>query len=105
VYRITVFYEEPSDAVAFDAYYQSNHTPLVLQIPGLRRFTTSHPRSLTGTGPWFVAEMWFEDRVAFKAAIESAEMQAAADDAPNLATPHVIVSGRVHEAAAPTPSE
>jgi uncharacterized protein (TIGR02118 family) len=54
----------------------------VLAVPGLRRFTLSHPRPLGGGAVLhLVAEMWFDDADALGAALRSPEMADAAADA------------------------
>ena len=52
------------------------------------RFTTGKPRSLGRTGPphYLVADLWFETAESLKAALKSAEMQAASADVANFAT-------------------
>jgi uncharacterized protein (TIGR02118 family) len=79
--RITIQYGTPTNAEAFDAYYTETHVPLASRLPGLRRFIQSHPRGLGGEAPYFVAELWFDDAEALKAAMQSPEMAAAAADA------------------------
>lgn len=48
--------------------------PLASKLPGLRRLTRSHPRPMGDEAPYFVAELWFDDREAMKAALKSPEM-------------------------------
>ena len=45
VHRITIQYAVPADAPGFDAHYRDVHVPLASKLPGLRRFTVSHPAS------------------------------------------------------------
>lgn len=81
MHRITIEYGAPGDPAAFDAYYSERHVPLASTLPGLRRFTWSHPRGLGGEAPYFVAELWFDDGEALRAAMKSPEMAATAADA------------------------
>jgi uncharacterized protein (TIGR02118 family) len=81
MHRITIQYGEPADAAAFDKHYQEVHVPLASRLPGLRRYTVSRPRGLGGPAPHLVAELWFDDGEAMKAALKSPEMAAAATDA------------------------
>ncbi|MEJ7833993.1 MAG: EthD family reductase [Nocardioides sp.] len=97
-HRITIQYAVPDDPEAFDAHYRDVHVPLVAPIPGLRRFTTSRPRGLGGAAPYFVAELWFDDGDALKAALRSPEMAAAGADAEGLGVPMTMFSGEVVEA-------
>jgi len=87
VHRITIQYALPADAAGFDAHYRDVHVPLASKLPGLRRFTVSHPRALgTGDAPYLVAELWFDDAEAMKAALKSAEMAATGADAEHMRT-------------------
>jgi uncharacterized protein (TIGR02118 family) len=104
VYQLTVLYNQPEDAVAFDKYYDDVHTPIATKIPDLQRFTVNRP----GPGPdgnppafYLVAVLEFTDEAAFGAALSSAEGQAAAADVAKLATtgatmlagPSAVISG------------
>ena len=81
MHRITIEYGTPADTEAFEKHYAEVHVPLASTLPGLRRFTTSHPRGLGTDAPYFVAELWFEDGDALKAALKSPEMAATGADA------------------------
>lgn len=82
MHRLTIQYGAPADAAQFDAHYRDVHVPLALAVPGLRRFTLSHPRPLGGDAVLhMVAEMWFDDADALKAALKSPEMAKTAADA------------------------
>lgn len=83
MHRITLEYGVPADPAAFDAHYRDVHVPLASGLPGLRRFTVSTPRTLVAREPvHLVAELWFDDAAAMKAAATSplmAEVSADAD--------------------------
>jgi uncharacterized protein (TIGR02118 family) len=81
MHRITILYGAPADPDAFERHYTEVHVPLASTLPGLRRFTRSHPRGLGGDAPYFVAELWFDDGEALKAAMTSPEMAETAADA------------------------
>lgn len=81
MHRITIQYGAPTDPEAFDQHYAQVHVPLGSKLPGLRRFLRSHPRGLGSDAPYFVAELWFDDADALKAALKSPEMAATAADA------------------------
>ncbi|GAA1953981.1 hypothetical protein GCM10009798_11480 [Nocardioides panacihumi] len=81
MHRITIEYAGPADPAAFDARYREAHVPLVLALPGLSRFTMTHPRGLGGEAPYLVAELWFDDADSMKTAMRSPEMAATAADA------------------------
>ncbi|MDH2412525.1 EthD family reductase [Nocardioides sp. CER19] len=105
VHRLTIQYAAPADPAAFDERYEHEHVPLVRAVPGLARFTLSRPRALgpaTGSGtdgaPYLVAELWFADAEAMKAAMKSPEMAEAAAHAEGFATPMTRFSSEVVEA-------
>ena len=85
MHRMTIQYAAPADAAGFDAHYRDVHVPLASKLPGLRRFALSNPRVLgPGDAPYLVAELWFDDADAMKAALKSAEMADAATDAQEM---------------------
>jgi uncharacterized protein (TIGR02118 family) len=81
MHRITIEYGAPAEPGEFDRYYTETHVPLASTLPGLRRFLHSHPRGLGSDAPYFVAELWFDDAEALRAAMKSPEMAAASADA------------------------
>ena len=81
MHRITIQYGAPADPEAFEQHYTEVHVPLASTLPGLRRFIRSHPRGMGGDAPYFVAELWFDDADALKAALKSPEMAETAADA------------------------
>ncbi|MFD0683481.1 EthD family reductase [Actinomadura fibrosa] len=96
--RLTVQYFSPADPDAFDKGYQERHVPLVRAVPGLKRFTLTHPQALGGDAPYLVAELYFEDADALKASLTSPEMGAAAQDAATYdVASTVMFSGEVTE--------
>lgn len=100
MYRITIEYGTPTDTEAFDAHYTEVHMPLASSLPGLRRFSTSHPRGFGSVAPYFVAELWFDDAEALKTAAKSPEMAETAADAQTFdVTSMTMFSGEVHEIA------
>ena len=85
MHRIMIQYAVPADAPGFDAHYRDVHVPLASKLPGLRRFTLSHPRALGGgDAPHLVAELWFDDGDAMKAALKSPEMAETGADAEHM---------------------
>ncbi len=98
MHRITIEYGAPIDAEEFDRYYRDVHVPIAAKLPGLRRFTTSRPRGLGTASPYFVAELWFDDADALKAALKSPEMAAAGADARTFEVESMLMfSGEVAE--------
>ena len=85
MHRITIEYAAPADAEGFDSHYRDTHVPLASGLPGLRRFTLSHPRALgRGDAPYLVAELWFDDADAMRAALKSPEMASTGADAEHM---------------------
>lgn len=96
--RITVTYGQPTSVEEFEEHYANTHIDLVKALPGLARFTTSHPTSLNGgESPYFVAELWFADEAALKAALTSPQMAAAGEDAATLPATMTMYIGEVDE--------
>jgi len=81
MHRITIEYGAPADTDTFEQHYREVHVPLAARLPGLRRFTVSHPRGLGTPAPYMVAELWFDDADALKAGLTSPEMGETAADA------------------------
>ncbi len=81
--KFIALYEKPQDVSAFRQRYMEQHIPLVARLPGLRRYELSW---VTGGPPGsqpryhLVAELYFDDMAALKAALKSPEGQAAARD-------------------------
>ena len=96
MHKITVQYFDPANADDFEAVYRERHVPLVRAVPGLERFTISVPH---GDGaPYLVAELWFADGDALRAARASAEMAAtSADSAAYDVARRVIFVGSVED--------
>jgi len=85
--RILVLYNAPTDAQEFEQHYREIHIPLVLKMPGLRRFVTSrNVTPLDGEPYHHVAELDFDDMDALGAAFASPEGQATAEDVPRFAS-------------------
>ena len=86
--RAFILYGQPNDPAAFDRYYRDTHIGLAQRFPGLRRYTISGGlQAVQGKSPYrLVAELDFDNRAAFDAALASPEGQAAVDDLSNFAT-------------------
>jgi uncharacterized protein (TIGR02118 family) len=75
----------------YQDYWLNVHAPLIARVPGLRRYVQSH--SLPGAYGDFpqaydgMAEAWFDDVNAYRAAVASPEWQAAVVDAANFIGP------------------
>lgn len=95
MHHITIQYGEPADTETFERHYSEVHISLASKLPGLRRFSRSHPRGLGGEAPYFVAELWFDEADALKAAMKSQEMAATADDAQGMGVPMTMFTGEI----------
>ena len=87
--KLLVMYGHPTDPAAFEAYYDSKHTPLARKVPGLRRLETSRGGINTPRGPSSyhrIAILHFDSLAALQAGIASPEGQATAADLKNFAT-------------------
>jgi uncharacterized protein (TIGR02118 family) len=87
VIKLTVIYEQPADADAFDKHYLQTHTPLVRALPGLDRFEVAFTLPDAGgeAAPYhLIAELYFPDAETMQAAMASPQGAALAADAPNI---------------------
>ncbi len=79
--KLVALYKQPADPAAFDKAYFDTHIPLIQQVPGLQRTViTRFTRTLMGDGLYMMAEMYFADQDALKAAMRSREMAAAGEN-------------------------
>ena len=97
MHRVTVQYAAPADPDSFEQRYRDEHVPLARTLPGLRRFSLSRPRGMQGEAPYLVAELWFDDADAVKAALKSPEMARTGEHAAGLGASMTIFSGEVSE--------
>lgn len=97
MHRVTVQYAAPADSAAFDQRYREEHVPIASKLPGLRRFALSHPRAMQGDAPYLVAELWFDDADAMKAALKSPEMGETGAHAATLGADMTVFTGEVEE--------
>ena len=79
--KLVALYKKPPDPAAFDDAYFRTHLPLMGQVPGLRRTKiTRFTRTIMGEGLYLMAEMFFDDEAALKAAMKSPEMAVAGEN-------------------------
>ena len=80
----------------FLSYWQGVHAALARKLPGVRRYVISPAVSLPGTRgqPRFdgLAELWFDDLEAFRAAFATPQGRAAVADLANFAQTEALVS-------------
>jgi uncharacterized protein (TIGR02118 family) len=87
--KLTVLYDHPADPEAFDKHYLATHAPLVRALPGLDHFEVAFAQAgADGAPPRYhlIAELYFADGAAMRAAMTGPEGAALAADAPNVAT-------------------
>lgn len=87
MYKLIALFAHPENVEEFNRHYDEVHTPLMRKVPGLKDLVvTRNLRSFGLDSPWYlVAEMIFEDRDAFKAAMASDENKAAGKDVMSFA--------------------
>jgi uncharacterized protein (TIGR02118 family) len=92
--KLFAIYNQPSDPIAFDAYYFSKHVPLAKTIPGLLSYevTRGNILGLQGKHPaYLVATLVFESLQSIATAMNSPEGQATAADLSNFASAGVEI--------------
>ena len=79
--KLVALYKAPPNPEAFEDSYFNTHLPLMNKVPGLQKtvITRFNP-ALMGDGFYMMAEMYFTDSSALKAAMKSPEMAAAGEN-------------------------
>lgn len=86
--KLIATYQQPSDTVAFDAYYFQKHAPLAKTLPGLRSYEISRGDVMGVTGKhgvYLVAILGFDSLDAIMQALSSEQGKATAADLANFA--------------------
>jgi uncharacterized protein (TIGR02118 family) len=80
--KLVALYATPEDKAAFEQHYRNVHLPLASRMPGLRKCELGWVKGSPGGEPRYhlVAELYFDDMAALKAALKSPEGAAAAKD-------------------------
>ena len=79
--KLIALYKQPQDTAAFEDAYFNTHIPLIQKVPGLEQIKfTRFTRNLMGENFYLMAEMFFKDADALKAAMRSPEMAAAGEN-------------------------
>ncbi len=80
--KLVALYKKPADAAAFDDYYFNTHVELANKMPGLKKVEISKVTGAPGGEAeyYLMAELYFENMDALKAAMSSPEGKAAAKD-------------------------
>jgi uncharacterized protein (TIGR02118 family) len=87
VVKLVALYKKPADVNAFERHYREIHAPLARKMPGLKRMEVCRFTGSPGGEAKFylMAEMYFEDMGALKAALGSPEGKAAGKDVMSFA--------------------
>ena len=88
--KLVVLYTQPDDADAFDEHYLGKHGPLVNSVPGLERWEGARFIAAADGGEQTyhrMAELYFTDEAAMKAALATDEGRATAGDYQQIAPP------------------
>lgn len=102
--KLVAIYKQPADPAAFEEAYFKAHLPLIAKVPGLQKTQiTRFSRTLMGEGIYMMAEMYFSDKDALKAAMKSAEMAAAGENLNSFAQGIVTMAFGEEEAAGVNP--
>lgn len=87
--KLSVIYDNPVDAAAFERHYHDVHLPLAQKVKGVTRVELAKvlPKEDGSPTPAYrLAELYFEDYASACAAIATPEGQALAQDAFALGT-------------------
>lgn len=85
--KLTVIYDNPTDAEAFEKHYQDVHVPLVGKLAGVTKVETAKvfPKEDGSPTPAYrTADIYFADYDSASAALATPEGQALAQDAMSL---------------------
>ena len=91
--KLVVLYKKPADVRAFEDHFSSIHLQLMEQVPGIVKTELSRCFAApTGELPYYMQfEVYFADREALKAALQSPENRAADRDLMSFAKDMVTV--------------
>jgi uncharacterized protein (TIGR02118 family) len=80
--KLIAVYQKAENTAAFEEHYRNVHLPLAKKMPGLRKCELGWVSGSPGGEPRYhlVAELYFDDKAALKAALMSPEGAAAAKD-------------------------
>ncbi len=88
MYKFMAPYKTPDDVPAFLDHYENVHAPLARKVPGLRKLVVNRitANAFGGEAPYFlIAEMQFDTKEDFDAAMKSEQNKAAGRDAMTFA--------------------
>ncbi len=80
--KLIALYKKPANVEAFEQHYANVHVHLLEKIPGVRKIEWSRiTASPTGEAPYYmIYEMYFDNMVAYQAAMQSKENKLAGQD-------------------------
>lgn len=87
--KLIILYGQPDDPEAFEDYYARHHLPFAQKrMPGVRDFQLSRvvPREAETPSYYRMAEMWWEDLVSLRSALNSEGGRSVLADLDNFAT-------------------
>jgi uncharacterized protein (TIGR02118 family) len=88
--KLVILYTQPEDADHFEEHYLRRHAPLVDVIPGLQRWEGARFLAAVDGGEQIyhrMAELYFTDEEAMRAALASDESKATRGDYQQIAPP------------------
>ena len=88
MYKFIALYQKPDDLPAFFEHYDKVHAPLARKVPGIRKLVVNRitGNAFGGDPPYvLIAEMHFDSKEDFDAAMRSDENRAAGKDAMQFA--------------------
>jgi uncharacterized protein (TIGR02118 family) len=88
MYKFIALYQKPEDLPAFFEHYEKVHAPLARKVPGIRKLVVNRitANAFGGDLPYvLIAEMHFDSKEDFDAAMRSDENRAAGKDAMQFA--------------------
>lgn len=88
MYKLVLLFKKREDLTfeQFLDHWKNVHVPLVLKVPNIRRYIISPIRSAPIGVPEYdgMAELWFDDEVTARAALETPETMATGRDGHNF---------------------
>ena len=89
--KLVAIYSKPDDVDAFDKHYFDVHVPLAKAMPGLKKVEVSRYTGSPAGDPryYLMAELYFENKDAMFAGLNSPEGKAAAKDVMGFAGKYV----------------
>jgi len=88
MYKFIALYQKPEDLPAFFEHYENVHAPLARKVPGIKKLVVNRitANAFGGDPPYvLIAEMHFDSKEDFDAAMRSDENRAAGKDAMQFA--------------------